>query len=204
MFFKHSDYIAAYLLHMRKTSLLLLAFLFFTATLSAQFIKKTSTGPSFSENLALITKSFRNNFYQVQGGQLPSQEDMDVYNSAVLLAGSQHCVIYRFNSKTDTTACWQGIMYAGENYKEAVKAYKSTCRLVDKCKVILGNNEISMFRGKTDDPDANLRFASSVFRLNTKYVQYEDFCAEVELLNTGFEQWEVHISLQNKRDDTEN
>lgn len=182
---------------------MVLALLFITFSLNAQFIKKTATGPSFTDNLALITKDFQNNFYQIQAGQIESNEDMDVYNSSVLLAGSAHCVIYRFSSKNDTSACWQGIMYNGENAKEALKIYKNTCKLVDKCRVILNSNENSIFKGKIEEPDTNLRFVSSIFRLNSKDAIYEHFCAEVELLNTGFEQWEVRINLQNKRDDTE-
>ncbi len=189
---------------MRKISLLLLALLLITFSLSAQFIKKTSTGPSFTDNLALITKAFQNNFYQIQAERLPSNENLDVYNTTVFLAGSQHCVIYRFYSKNDTSASWQGIMYSGENYKDAIKMYKNTCRLVDKCRVSFNNNETAIYKGKIEEPDANLRFASSVFRLNSKDALYEHFCAEVEILNTGFEQWEVRINLQNKRDDTEN
>ena len=63
---------------------------------------------------------------------------------------------------------------------------------------------LHIYKGKIEEPDANLRFASSVFRLNSKDALYEHFCAEVEILNTGFEQWDVRINLQNKRDDTEN
>jgi len=128
---------------------------------------------------------------------------MDVYKSSISLPGAQHCVIYRFHSKTDTTASWQALMYDGENYKEALKAYKNSCKMVDRCRVTLSNGTSASFSGKMEEPDANLRFSSTSYKLNTKETVYEKFYAEVELLNTGIDSWEVHVSLQSKKEDDE-
>ncbi|MEP7164444.1 MAG: hypothetical protein ABI741_07115 [Ferruginibacter sp.] len=188
---------------MRKTLLLPLLLLACFTTAKAQFPKQLSASPLFAENLAKITRAFRNNYYQVQGGQLPSQDDMDVYSSTVVLPGAQHCVIYRFHSKNDTTASWQGIMYSGDNYKEALKIYKHNCRQVNRCKVNLDGNTAAVFTGKIDEPETDLRFVSSVFSLNTKDDAYGQFYAEVELVNINYDQWEVRLNLQNKKDDDE-
>ena len=187
---------------MRKPLLLSLALLFIT-TVQAQFSIKLAPSPGFSENLSKITRAFRNNYYTVQGDKLSSQDDMDIYSSAVVLPGAQHCVIYRFHSKTDTTASWQGILYSGDNYKEALKIYKSNCKLVNRCSVNLGGTATAIFTGKIDQPDSDLRFVSSVFSLNTKDAAYEQFYAEVELVNLNFDEWEVRLNLQNKKDDDE-
>lgn len=187
---------------MRKTLLLPLALLLIT-TVKAQFSIKPLSAPVFAENLAKLARAFRNNYYQVQGDKLPSQDDMDIYSSTVVLPGAQHCIIYRFHSKTDTTASWQGIMYAGENYKEALRIYKNNCKSVNKCRVNLDGSAAAIFTGKIDEPDTNLRFVSSVFTLNTKDATYEQFYAEVELVNINFDQWEVHLNLQNKKNDEE-
>ena len=187
---------------MRKTLLLSLALLFIT-TVHAQFSIKPAPSPAFSENLSKITRAFRNNYYAVQGDKLSSQDDMDVYSSAVVLPGAQHCVIYRFHSKTDTTASWQGIMYAGDNYKQALKIYKDNCKLVNRCKINLEGSAAAVFTGKIDQPESDLRFVSSVFSLNTKDAAYDQFYAEVELVNLNFDQWEVRLNLQNKKDDDE-
>lgn len=185
---------------MRKTLLLPLAFLFFIPTVMAQFSKQPSTAASFAENLAKLTRAFRNNYYQVQGDKLPSQDDMDIYNSTVILPGAQHCIIYRFHSKTDTSASWQGLLYSGDNYKEALKIYKHNCKLVNKCRVNLDGGS-AVFTGKVEDPNNNLRFVSSVFSLNTTDAAYEHFFAEVEMVNLNFDEWEVRLNLQNKKDD---
>lgn len=188
---------------MRKTLLLPLVFLFFNAVAKAQFYKPVLPSPAFSENLARITQSFRDNYYQIQAGQLPSQEDMDVYQSSVVLPGAQHCVIYRFHSIKDSSASWQGLMYSGDNYKDALKTYKNTCRQVDRCRVNLYNNVPANFTGKMEEPDTDLRFVSSVYKLNTKDEAYKEFYAEVELVNINFDEWEVRLNLQNKKDDME-
>ncbi len=188
---------------MAKTFLSIFLFLSFSFTIKAQLIRPLSTSPAFTENLARIAQAFRNNYYQVQGEALSSRDDLEMYSSTILLPGASHCVIYRFHSKTDSTASWQAVMYEGENYKEALRSYKNTCKQVDKCKVVLFNNVPGTFSGKMDEPDANLRFASSEFRMKTTDAAYDHFYAEVELLNTGYEQWEVHLNLQNKKDDEE-
>jgi hypothetical protein len=188
---------------MRKTFLSILVFFLFSFTTSAQLLRPFSASPAFTDNLARITQAFRTNYYQVQGEALSSQDDVEMYSSTIVLPGASHCVIYRFHSKTDSTASWQAVMYEGENYKEALKAYKNTCKQVDKCKVTLLNNIPASYSGKMDEPDTNLRFASSVFRLKTNDAVYDRFYAEVELLNTGYDQWEVHLNLQNKKDDDE-
>ena len=188
---------------MRKTIFPALVFVLFITSANAQFVKFAPVPPAFSENLSKITEAFQNNYYKIQAEELPAQEDMDVYKSAVSLPGARHCVIYRFHSTRDTTASWQATMYDGENYPEALKAYKNACRLIDKSKVNLSGTVTASYYGKMDEPDPNLRFAGSEYRLNTKEPAYEKFYAEVELLNTGIEDWVVHINLHSKKDDDE-
>lgn len=188
---------------MRKTLLMLLVLFLAGTTVRAQLLKPSAASLAFTEKLALITQSFRSNFYQIQGEKLPSQDDLDLFQSDVELPGAQHCVIYRFHSKTDTSASWQGIMYSGDNYNEAIKIYKTNCRLINKCKVYLNGYNLAVYKGNIDNPDTDLRFVSSVFLLNTTDPVYDQFYAEVELVNLNFEQWEVRLNLQSKKDDAE-
>ena len=194
-------YIAAKFYSMRKTLSLAMLFLLPVFNLSAQLIR--ATPPVFSENLAKITQAFRNNYYSIQGEQLPSQDDMDTYRSNVSMPGAKQALIYRFHSKVDTTASWQCLLYAGDNFREALKAYKNACRDVNRTKVILGDNAAATYKGKIEEPEEGLRFVSSIFILNTKDPPYEKFYAEVEIVNLNFDQWEVHLNLQSKKDDTE-
>lgn len=187
---------------MRKTLLLSLAVILY-AVAFAQFPKPGQPINAFSENLSRITQAFRNNFYSIQGEKLPGEEGMGTYRSTVSLPGALHSVIYRFNSTEDTTASWQAVMYTGEDYKAALKIYNNTCKLVDKTKVNLGGNAVAAYSGKIDAPDENLRFVSSVFRLNSKDAAYEKFYAEVEMVNVNYAEWEVRINLQSKKDDDE-
>jgi hypothetical protein len=92
-------------------------------------------------------------------------------------------------------------MYKGDDYNAALKAYKTTCRQIEKSRVNLSNAPAAGFKGKMDEPDANLGFVSSEFKLNSKDEVYTTFCAGVELINTTFDQWEVHLNLYSKKDD---
>ncbi len=169
----------------------------------AQLLKIATPSPAFTESLSRITENFRNNYYQVQGELISSQEDMDTYKSSVMVPGAKHCVIYRFHSTVDTTASWQGLMYEGDSYNDAIKIYKNTCKLVDKSQIKLTGTTAAGFSGKMENPDAGLRFVSSSYQLNSKDPAYNRFYAEVELVNINFDQWEVHLNLQHKKDDVD-
>lgn len=188
---------------MKNATILLLGILLVVTKLQAQLPKLASPASVFSQNLAKITLAFRSNYYEIQGVQLPSQEDMDVFKSLVQLPGAKHCTVFRFHSKIDTTASFQAIMYEGDNYKEAVKVYKNTCKLVDKTQVQLGGSIAADFKGKMEDPDDNLRFVTTGYTLDTKDPAYVTFYAEVEMLNINFDQWEVHVNLQQRKNDEE-
>ena len=172
---------------MRKNFLLLFAILLVNVHTNAQIYKPGSPATAFSESLGRIVQDFPNNYYGVQGEQLPSQEDMDVFRSAVMLPDAKHCVIYRFHSKEDTAASWQALMYEGDNYNEAVKIYKNTCRLISKSNIKVQGSAAAGFSGKIDPPDASLHFVSSSFKLKFKDTPYDKFYAEVELVNINFD-----------------
>jgi hypothetical protein len=119
------------------------------------------------------------------------------------LPGSLSTVIYRFHSRVDTTASWQATMFQGDTYAEALKAYRNTSRLLNKCRLTLPGSSSVGFSGKLNEPQPNITFASSSFKLNTGDPAYAKFCAEIEMVNTGFDSWEVHLNLHNKKDDSE-
>lgn len=171
--------------------------------LDAQVNRSILKAGSFSENLSVITNDFRNNFYRIQGEQLPSQADLDTYRSQVTVPGAKQCIIYRFHSKEDTTASWQGLMYSGDNYPEAVRVYRSTCRLVNRCPVSIQGSTAAVFTGKIDEPSNNIGFVTSTFKLKTRDESFNRFYAEIELVNLSFDLWEVRLNLLNKNDDSE-
>lgn len=180
-------------------------FLYFILLLSvsssnAQLNKPTASSV-FNEMLSRVTNDFRNNFYRIQGAMISSEPAMDTYRSAIAFPGASKCLIMRFHSEIDTTASWQAIMYEGDNYIEAVRSYRSTCNQIEKSKLQLYNMPEAKFIGKMDQPDANVRFTNSIFKLKSKDEAYASFFAEVELINTNFDQWEVHVNLHNRKDD---
>jgi len=185
---------------MRKI-LSILGMLVITHASYAQLLKTLLPSPKFSENLNKIVSDFSHNFHNIQGEEIDKAQDRDMFNSLVTLPGSVSTIIYRFHSAKDTTASWQATMFKGDSYAEAVKAYKNTSRYLNKCRVTVPDNVNAGFNGKLQEPDANLTFAVSTFTLNTDAEAYKDFLAEVEMVNIKYGEWEVHLSLHNKKPD---
>ncbi|MEO6489914.1 MAG: hypothetical protein ABIO04_08260 [Ferruginibacter sp.] len=174
--------------------------LFVGNILKAQLTKVIPASAAFADSLSRVAQDFRYNYYNIQSELIISQNDMETFQSNISLPGSKNCLIYRFHSTVDTTAAWQATMYQGESYRDALKAYKNTCRQVERSKLHLGSS-IAGFTGRMDEPDPNVRFVSSEFKLNSKEEAFSLFYAEVEMILTGMEEWEVHLNLHNKKDD---
>ncbi len=185
---------------MRKI-LSILGMLAITHASQAQLLKTLLPSPQFSENLNKIVSDFRHNYHNIQGEEIDKDQDRDMFQSLITLPGSVSTIIYRFHSTKDTTASWQAIMFKGESYAEAVKAYKNTSRYLNKCRVAVPGNASAGFNGKLQEPNASLTFAVSTFTLNTDAALYKDFLAEVEMVNVTYGEWEVHLSLHNKKPD---
>ncbi|MBI3884002.1 MAG: hypothetical protein HY305_07310 [Sphingobacteriales bacterium] len=127
---------------------------------------------------------------------------MEAYNSKVSLPGAIHNVIYRFHSSIDTTASWQAIFYEGDNYEAAAKAYKNLYKLIKNSSVKWVDNSQIGFSGQLMPPRESLRFTLSTLTLDVVDRLYRTFVIEIEMINS-FESWEVHMNLQNKRNDTD-
>ena len=186
---------------MRRSSLIAFAFII-GIHCNAQFYKSFFPSGAFTDSLTKVVLDFRFNYKAVQGEALPSQNGAEVYRSKVKLPGAEHCIIYRFHSLEDTTASWQAIMYTGDNYKEAVKIYKNTFRLVKKSQMRWTDRSPISFSGELQEPDESVRFTVSKLKPRLIDMAYRDFYAEVELTGT-FDSWEVHLNLHNRRNDME-
>lgn len=176
------------------TPLLLLALI----VTNAQLIKKPATTSSFSDSLSKIVLDFKNNFTKLQGNRLPSQPDAEVYRSRIGLPGSKHNVIYRYHSAEDKSASWQSLVYTGESFEEAMKAYKKIFSDVKKTKVNNISGKPAGFEGEMEKPDENVRFAVSSLRLKTDDIGYKNLVAEVELTG-NYDGWEVHLNIYSKK-----
>ncbi len=186
---------------MKKLSLTL-SFFLVVCMVKAQFYKSVLPSAAFSDSLNIIVKDYCFNYHKIQGEALEMQEQVDVYSSKASIPGAKETFIYRFHSEEDTTASWEAIMYKGESYKEAVKIYKKTFRLVNKTKLHFGEGEAGSFFGSMQEPTEALRFTSSLLRANSSNAMYKNFIANIDLVNT-MEGWEVRLSLNRKREDTE-
>ncbi len=188
---------------MRKFLCSTLAIFLFCMAGASQGISLNSASSNFSEILGKAVADFRYNFVNIQGASAGKEGNVDTYESSILLPGASQTLIYRFNSDNDTSASWQATMFRGETYAEALKAYRNTIRLLNKCRLRFPGDLTVGFSGKFVEPDPNIMFANSAFRLNTSEPAYARFFAEIEMLNTGFDSWEVHLSLHNRKPDVD-
>ncbi|MEO7768624.1 MAG: hypothetical protein ABIS01_14435 [Ferruginibacter sp.] len=187
---------------MKKTFTYLLIFLLAFHCSNAQFYKSFLSSGAFSDSLSIIVQDFKNNFLAIEGNQLTTQAEMEVYQSKATVPGALHSAIFRFHSLTDPTASWQAIMYESESHEEAMKIYKNTVRQLLTSKMKWADNRIVSFTGKLEVPRENPAFAVTTLKLNIPDKAYRIFFAEVELTNSYYG-WEVHLNLHNKRDDAE-
>ncbi|MEP7108935.1 MAG: hypothetical protein ABI760_13160 [Ferruginibacter sp.] len=188
---------------MKKTIMLLMLFLCSSHFTRAQLYKSIAPSAAFSDSLSIIVQDFKKNFSTIQGSQLSSQGEMDVFRSKATIPGALHCAIYRFHSLDDTTASWQAILYEGDSYENAIRIYKNIFHQVKKCRMKWEDRRIISFTGELEMPDENIRFAVTPLRLNFTDIPYHDFIGEIELTST-YDGWEVHLNLHNKKNDEEN
>ena len=187
---------------MKKKSTLLLLFLCSIHFSQAQFYKSILPSDAFSDSVSIIVQDFKKNFSTIEGRQLPSQGEMDVYHSKVTIPGAVHCAIYRFHSLEDTTASWQAIMYEGDSYENAVKIYKNTFHQLKKSKMKWGDKGTISFIGELEMPVENVRFTVTPLRLNNMDLPYRSFFGEIEL-TSAYDGWVVHLNLHNRKNDAE-
>jgi hypothetical protein len=188
---------------MRKFLYFLTAMFLCVGILNAQSLKSVLPASQFSDNLNKVVTDFKNNYYKIQGEELTPEGNMNVYRANISILGSVNSVIYRFSSKLDSTASYQALMFQGEIYEEAMKAYKNTSRLLNKSRLTVGVQTAIGFSGQYIEPEPTVAFANSSFKLNSTDPVYSNFYAEIEMVNTGFQNWEVRLNLHSKKKDDE-
>lgn len=154
--------------------------------------------PEFTKALETIVLDFRLDYKNIQGNLIDSLGETDTYESAIQLPGTADCRILRFHSAVDTTACWQAIAYSGENYKEAVRAYENIVRLVKKSNIRWVDRSVVNFRGELIPVREDIRFTTSTLELTLDDPRYNGFRAEIELVSTNVDRWEVKLNLSKK------
>jgi hypothetical protein len=169
---------------MRKKTFILLLILLSANFCDAQFYKSVLPSTEFSGALEKIVLDFRLNFSTIQGNSLISSRETETFESTIKLPGASECVIYKYHSKADTTASWQGVMYKGDDYKEACKVYENVFRLVKKSQVRWIDKTMTGFNGELKKPVEELKFTVSTLHFQLEDKRYKNFQADVEMVSS--------------------
>jgi hypothetical protein len=186
---------------MKKHLLIFVLLCLATCASFGQFYKSLLPSREFTKALDSIVLDFRLDYKNIQGRLVDTLGDTETYESQVKLPGAVDCRILRFHSPEDTTACWQAIVYSGNSYKEAVRAYENTVRLVKKSHIRWIDGGMAKFTGELVSPRENLRFTTSILLFTLEDPRYKDFRAEIELITTNIDSWEVQLNLSKKIDE---
>ncbi len=163
----------------------------------SQFYKSILPSPEFNNALEKIVLDFRLDYKNIQGELVDKRGEVDVYASSITIPGAQDCKILRFHSAKDTTASWQAIVYNGEEYKDAVRAYENTCRLIKKSRIKWIDRSIVTFTGSIQAPREEIRFTSTTLQIDLEDDRYRGFEAQVDLIST-YTGFEVQLNLHKK------
>ncbi len=157
----------------------------------------------FSKVVEIIVRDYPDKFINLQKDLISHEINYDVYASSVKIPGSTDCIIHHYKATYNASANWQATMYEGEDAQQAKKIYRNTCKILQRLKVsLIGYNAVG-FSGNMVDVSSDIGFAESIYQLQVKDVLYDDFYAEVELVNAGPFTWVVHLNFYNKKKDEE-
>lgn len=185
---------------MRKSFLLFVLTCFCAAIGNAQLFKKVlPAGNNISNAVAQVAENFQNNYYAIQGDELTPDGGRLVFKSAINLPGAAYSLIYRFGDSADSSAAFESLLYEGENYKDALKAYKLAFRQVKGTKFMACADKIS-FDGTLLEPEESVRFTSSILYATAACKPYERFMAEVEM-QQSIEGFKVKLFLHSRKKD---
>ena len=188
---------------MRKAIITSLLFLFTNLSGFSQFYKSVLPSPEFTSALQKIVLDFRFNYKNIKDSLIIDDGGTQTYGSAIKLPGAKECLITYYNSKIDTSASWQATFYRGSNYSEALRAYQNTFRLVKKSHLNWIDHSLMRFTGYLETPKEEVGFATSTLLLDLEDKRYKRFVAEVDLVKSGFDNWEVQLNLLTKKQDDE-
>ena len=179
---------------MKRILILFAFFISLSFFSSAQFFKSSG---AFGDSLSAIVNSYATNFRSIQGKAMLHQEDPEMFQSTISLPGSSQCIISRYRSIKDTSASWQAVLYTGDDFNQARKIYRNTFTSLKKTAIKLAGNAAVHFEGTLEDPEENLRFASTSLRLKTSQPLFEQFYTEIGLTNSNYE-WIVVVNIFSK------
>ncbi len=185
---------------MRNMLLSILGMILIANQSFCQFYKVVSSSPEFSDAISKIVIDFRFNFQNIQGEQIAKQGSSETYSCNVVIPGAIETFIFQYNSKVDTTASVQAIMFKSDDYKSAAKKYTELFKMLKRTQIRWIDKSYVNFKGDFQKPSEEIRFASSTLGFDLNDERYDNFTVDVEMVS-NYSGWVVNMNLQTKKKD---
>ena len=186
-----------------KKNLTVFLFALLCTSLGHAQLSLSPSGAEFSKNVELIVRDYPDKFINLQKELISTATNYVVFSSSIKIPGATDCVIHHYSADFNSSANWQATMYEGDDAEMAKKIYRNTCKSIQHTKLSLTGYSGIGFTGNMVNVTNDISFAESVYQLNLKDILYDDFYAEVELVNSGPFTWVVHLNFFNKKKDEE-
>ena len=150
-----------------------------------------------------VLRDFPSNLKHITGDNLFIREEIETFQSIVILPGSESCTITRYHSVIDTTLSWQAQMCHFEEFKEASRAYHELFRQLKSSYVRMVDGSKIYLNGDCTLASEENAFTVTTMRLATYDWRYRNVKVELELLYK-LSNWEININIVSKeRDDVD-
>ncbi len=157
---------------------------------------KASDKELFSAAIEAVLHDFPSNLRHITGELVLAEGEIENYACTVELPGSEHCVITRYHSASDTTASWQAKMYTSDDFGKASAKYRALYNRLQSCYLLLADSSMVYLKGEWEPAREEIPFATSTLRLNTGDGHYAEMQVQLEMLYQESD-WEVNINIFN-------
>jgi len=188
---------------MKKISTLMVAVLVMAiASAHAQLslFKKDPANPGFGKAVEQILGDFPYNYKHLTGDLVLQEGELWHYAPTVSIPGAQSCVIAHYHSGLDTTASYQGFMYAAEDFEDAAKEYRRLYHQLKGCKLRMVDGSAYFLDGELDAPAEEKDFVVSLLKIQTADDRYKLFKVELEMLYK-IDHFEININFITRKKD---
>ena len=154
--------------------------------------------PSIKMDIQKVARDLYEGFNNTKGDTLGYSNSVITFKSKVVPAGATECTVIQHPYPNSYS--WQAVMFASEDFDEAVSKYKNYYKQLFGSMITFNDNTSYKLTGEYDLPDDGRSFAASMLKLDEPGEKLKAFKIEIGL-NYTFPEWSVSILVYEKMAD---